>query len=57
MENILTEYLGIVPDDKQKFHKHVQQIIKQTAKKIERLYRASKQLTTKATITVYSIQC
>lgn len=48
------KYLGIVIDDKLKFHTHVQHIIKQIAKKIGILYRASKQLTTQARVTVYS---
>lgn len=48
------KYLGIIIDTKLTFHEHVQHIVKQTAKKIGVLYRASKNLTTSAKITIYN---
>lgn len=48
------KYLGIVIDDQLRFNTHIQHIVKQTAKKIGILYRANRQLTTRAKFYVYS---
>lgn len=48
------KYLGIIIDNKLNFHEHIQHIIKQIAKKIGVLYRASKQLTKHAIQTIYN---